>query len=145
MTQSRKSCLASFCMQLSCKSRLAKLCLKLLRETVVQKVCCEAIPQPRAWSCLAKPAFQNYCPSFCMTSSCKGCLSKLFREFFHGTVVRKVSRKAIFENLIWNCRAKELSGRGLGRSLSHVGRSQISLSVMLRAALVHKLPCEAIS
>ena len=37
------------------------------------------------------------------------------------------------------------SGRGLGRSLSYVGRSQISLSVMLRAALVHKLPCEAIS
>ena len=32
------------------------------------------------------------------------------------------------------------SGRGLGRSLSYVGRSRISLSVMLRAALVHKLP-----
>ena len=59
--------------------------------------------------------------------------------------MRKVSRKTIFENLIWNCRAKELSGRGLGRSLSHVGRSQISLSVMLRVALMHKLPCEAIS
>ena len=32
------------------------------------------------------------------------------------------------------------SGRGLGRRLSCVGRSQISLSLMLRAALVHKLP-----
>ena len=37
------------------------------------------------------------------------------------------------------------SGRGLGRSLSYVGRNQISLFVMLHAALVHKLPCEAIS
>ena len=35
--------------------------------------------------------------------------------------------------------------RGLGRRLSCVGRSRISLSLMLRAALVHKLPCEAIS
>ena len=34
------------------------------------------------------------------------------------------------------------NGRGLGRSLSYVGRNQISLSVMLRAALVHKLPYE---
>ena len=32
--------------------------------------------------------------------------------------------------------------RGLGRSVSYVGRNQISLSVMLRAALVHKLPYE---
>ena len=80
-----------------------------------------------------------------MALLCKGRLSKLFLELFHGTVVRKVSRKTIFENLIWNCRAKELSGRGLGRSLGHVGRSQISLSVMLRAALVHRLPCEATS
>ena len=37
------------------------------------------------------------------------------------------------------------NGRALGRSLSYVGRSQISLSVMLRVALMHKLPCEAIS
>ena len=34
------------------------------------------------------------------------------------------------------------NGRALGRSLSYVGRNQISLSVMLRAALVHKLPYE---
>ena len=80
-----------------------------------------------------------------MASSCKGCLTKLFLELFHGTVVQKVSRRAIPQFFIENGRAKELSGRGLGRSLCHVGRSQISLSVMLRAALVHKLPCEAIS
>ena len=132
-------------MQLLCKSRLAKLSLKLLRGTVVQKLRCEAIPQPLAWSCLAEAAFRNYFASFCMASSCKGCLSKLFLELSHGTVVRKGFRKAISQNFIWSCRAKELSGRGLGRSLSYVGRSEISLSVMLRAALVHKLPCEAIS
>ena len=80
-----------------------------------------------------------------MALGCKARLSKLFLELFHGTVVRKVSRKAISQNFIWSCRAKELSGRGLGRSLSYVGRSQISLSVMLRVALMHKLPCEAIS
>ena len=32
--------------------------------------------------------------------------------------------------------------RGLGRSLGYVGRKQISLLVMLHAALVHKLACE---
>ena len=36
------------------------------------------------------------------------------------------------------------NGRGLGRSLGYVGRSQVSLSVMLHAALAHKLLCEAI-
>ena len=140
-----KSCFTSFCMQLLRKGHLAKLCLKLLRGTVVQKLRCGATPEPLAWSCLAKAVFRNYCASFCMASSCKGCLLKLFLELFHGAAVRKVSRKAISSNFMWNCRAKELSGRGLGRSLSYVGRSQISLSVMLRAALVHKLPCKAIS
>ena len=47
--------------------------------------------------------------------------------------------------IIWSCRAKGLSGKGLGRSLGDVGLNQISLSMMLRAALVHKLPCGAIS
>ena len=56
--------------------------------------------------------------------------------------MRKVSRKAVSHNFIWNPRAKELSGRGLGRSLSYVGHNQISLFVMLHAALVHKLPYE---
>ena len=51
----------------------------------------------------------------------------------------------LFDKILYGAVAQELSGRGLGRSPSHVGRSQISLSVMLRAALVHKLPCEAIS
>ena len=80
-----------------------------------------------------------------MELSCKGRLSKLFLELFHGTAVRKVSRKAISSNFMRNCRAKELSGGGLGRSVRYVGRSRVSLSAMLRAALVHKLPCEAIS
>ena len=37
------------------------------------------------------------------------------------------------------------NGRGLGRSLSYVGRSQISLSMMLRGSVVHKLPFAAAS
>ena len=41
--------------------------------------------------------------------------------------------------------AKDLSGKGLGRSLSYVGRSQISLSMMLRGSVVHKLPFAAAS
>ena len=132
-------------MQLLCKGPLAKLFPNLLCGTVVQKLRCGAVPEPLAWSCLAKAAFGNYFASVCMASSGKGCLLMLFLQLFHGTVARKLSCEAVSQNLIWTCRAKELSGRGLGRSLSHVGRSQISLLVMLRAALVHKLPCEAVS
>ena len=50
-----------------------------------------------------------------------------------------MKRRSVFPE----CWAVLLSnGRGLGRSLSYVGRSQISLFVMLHAALVHKLPYE---
>ena len=87
MELSFKSCFTSFCMQLSCKSRLAKLFLKLLRRTVVQKLPGEVVSQPLAWSCRAKAAFRNYLASFCIASSCKGCLAKLFLELLHGTVV----------------------------------------------------------
>ena len=83
-----------------------------------------------------------------MALSCEGRLSKLFHELFPGTVVRKVSRKAISQNSFrfhMELSGKRAVSRGLGRSLRYVGRSQISLSVMLHAALVHKLPCEAIS
>ena len=37
------------------------------------------------------------------------------------------------------------NGRGLGGSLSYVGRSQISLFMMLRGSVVHKLPFAAAS
>ena len=153
-----KSCFTSFCMQLLCKSRLAKLFLKVLRGTVVQKLRCKAVPQPLACSCLAKATFLNYFASFCMASSCRGRVPKLFLELFHGTVVQKVPRKAISQNFIWNCRKKALSGRGLGRSLCYVGRSQISLSAplctrclvklflkLLHGTVVPKLPCKTIS
>ena len=38
-----------------------------------------------------------------------------------------------------------MSGKGLGRSLGYVGRNQITVFMVLHAALVHKLPCEAVS
>ena len=37
------------------------------------------------------------------------------------------------------------NGRGLGRSLSYVGRSGIRLSMMLHGSVVHKLPFAAAS
>ena len=37
------------------------------------------------------------------------------------------------------------NGRGLGRSLSYVGRSQISLFMILHGSVVHKLPFAATS
>ena len=63
--------IASRAFACKCKSGLAKLFPKGLRGTVVQKLRCEAVPQPLAWSCLAKAAFRNYFASFCMISSCK--------------------------------------------------------------------------
>ena len=118
-----------FCVELSCKSCVAKLFLNLLCGAVLQKLPFGTILQTCAWHHRARIVF----------------FSKLFLELFHGTVVQNVSCKAVSQNFIWICCAQKLSGRGLGRSLSYVGRSQISLSVMLHAALVHKLPCEAVS
>ena len=80
-------------MQLSCKSRLARLFLKLSRGTVVQKLRCEPTPHSLAWGCLAKAAFRNYFASFCMATSCKGCLSKLYLIFLSS----------------WSCPAKDIS------------------------------------
>ena len=102
-----------------------------------------------------------------MELSRKSCLVKLFLKLLHGTVVQKLPSKLFLKRLFGTavqtlsceaisqgrmsisipgrCSVILSNGRGLGRSLSYVGRSQISLSVMLHAALVHKLPCEAIS
>ena len=143
------SCLQSYLLGFLPKSCLAKLFLKLLHGTVAQKLPHEAVF------------------SFCM-ELCKSLLPKLFLKLLRGTVVQmypfeaillssclelsskhwlaKLSLKVRCGSVCPACCAVLLSeGRGLGRSLSYVGRSQISLSVMLRAALVHKLPCEAIS
>ena len=43
------------------------------------------------------------------------------------------------------CNVLSSNGRGLGRSLSYVGRSQISLFMMLHGSVVHKLPFAAAS
>ena len=96
-------------MQLGCTSCLAKLFLKLLHGTVVQK-----LP------------------------------SKLFLKRLFGTVAQTLSCEAISQgrmsiSIPGRCSVFLSNGRGLGRSLSHVGRSQISLFVMLHAALVDKL------
>ena len=118
----------SFCVELSCKSCVAELFLNLLHGAVLQKLPFETIAQGFAWHHRARVVSRSYFLSFFMELSRGRGRAKLFLIF-----------------LIGGCRAKELSGRCLGRSLSHVGRSRITLSVMLRAALVHKLPCEAIS
>ena len=67
-----------------------------------------------------------------------------------GTVVQKLAFEVISQGRMSMgipgfCDVLLSNGRGLGRSLSYVGRSQISLFVMLHAALLHKLPCEASS
>ena len=85
-----------------------------------------------------------------MGLSRKSCLLKLFLQLLFGTVVQKlpcgaISRGGMSIGIPGFCDVLLSNGRGLGRSLSCVGRSRISLLVMLRAALVRKLPCEAVS
>ena len=85
-----------------------------------------------------------------MELSRKSCLLKLFLQLLFGTVVQKlpcgaISRGGMSIGIPCFCDVLLSNGRGLGRSLSYVGRNQISLFVMLHAALLHKLPCEAIS
>ena len=102
-------------MQLGCTSCLAKLFLKLLHGTVVQKL-----------------------------------RSELFLKRLFGTVAQTLSCEAISQgrmsiSIPGRCSVFLSNGRGLGRSLSYVGRSQISLSMMLRGSVVHKLPFAAAS
>ena len=126
-----RSYFLSFCMELSCQSCFAELFLKLLHGTVVQNLLCEAIFWAPAWKRCAKAAFRIHFSSFCLELSSKSWLAKLSLKVRCGSVCP--------------CAVLLSGGRGLGRSLSYVGRSQISLFVMLHAALLHKLPCEAIS
>ena len=106
-------------MQLGCTSCLAKLFLKLLHGTVVQK-----LP------------------------------SKLFLKRLFGTAVQTLSCEAISQgrmsiSIPGRCSVFLSNGRGLGRSLSYVGRSQTSLKnclfMMLHGSVVHKLPFAAAS
>ena len=76
--------------------------------------------------------------------------SELFFERLFGTVAQTLSCEAISQgrmsiSIPGRCGVFLSNGRGLGRSLSYVGRSQISLSTMLRGSVVHKLPFAAAS
>ena len=109
------NCFLSLCMQLSCKSFL-----------------------------------RTYFLTFCMELSCKSCLPKLFLRLLFGTVAQKTSCEAIPQgktsiSIPGRCDVLLSHGGGLGRSLNHVGRSQISLCIMLGRSVVHKLPFTAAS
>ena len=139
----------SFCMELSCI-----------------KLPCKAICWAFAWNCRAKVAswtyfvafawnyaktsFQSCFSSFYVELLCNSCLSKLLFKLLFGTGnnsgLAKLPLRAKGRSVFPECCAVLLSnGRGLGRSLSYVGRNQIRPIAMLHAALVHKFICEAIS
>ena len=76
--------------------------------------------------------------------------SKLFLKLLFGTVVQKLCCEAIAQgkmsiSIPGRCNVLLSNGKGLGRSLSYVGRNQISLVAMLRGSVVHKLPFAAAS
>ena len=132
-------------MRLSCRSCLTKSFLKLLHDTVTQKLPCELLhasvgqklplgapSKAFAWNCYANVAFRS-CPLSLSTSmelSCKTCLAKLSLEIGFWSVFPSCS--IVLLN----------NGRGLGRSLSCVGRSRISLFMILHGTVVHKFLAE---
>ena len=76
--------------------------------------------------------------------------SNLFLKLLFGTVAQKLSCGAIPQgrtsiSIPGRCGLLLSHGGGLGRSLNCVGRSQISLCIMLRRSVVHKLPFAAAS
>ena len=112
----------SCCMEVSCTSCLSQLL-------------------PFAWDRRTKVTIQSYLPVLAWNCNTKAALWSYFLSF-HMELSFKVKCRSVFPEC---CAVLLSNGRGLGRSLSYVGRSQISLFVMLHAALVHKLPCEAFS
>ena len=84
----RSYCL-SFFVELSCNYVL-KLFLKLSYGTVAQKLPFEASSYAFAWNCHTKGALQSYFLSFCMKLSCRSCLTKLFLQLLHDTVMQKL-------------------------------------------------------
>ena len=136
-------------MELSHKSRLVKLVLKLLRGTVMQKLPYELFPQPLHATVLQKLPLNLFLKLLRGTVVQK-LPSKLFLKLLFGTVAQKLSGEASPQGKTPNgipgrCNVLLSHGGGLGRSLGYVGHSRISLPVMLHAALVHKLPCKAVS
>ena len=159
-------------MELLFKACSVKLLFELLHGSIVQKLPFEPVSKAFVWNCRAKLDLQSYLSSWdidlyfhnaavcswvmagvlgavlamlgvgksvypccCVQLSWTSCLAKLFLKLLHGTVVRKC----------FTSFCMQLSGKGLGRRLSYVGHNQISLFMVLHAALVHKLPCEAVS
>ena len=118
---------------MSCQSCLAEVFLKLLHGTFGSKLALRSYFWALAWKRRAKAAFRGYFLSFCLELSGKSWLEKPFV---------KVECRSGFQEC---CAVLSSNGRGLGRSLSYVGRSQISLSMMLRGSVVHKLPFAAAS
>ena len=115
-------------MELSCKSCL----LEPLHATVVQRL------PPNYFLKLLHGTVVQKLPS------------KLFLKLLFGTVVQKLCCEAIAQgkmsiSIPGRCNVFLSNGKGLGRSLSYVGRNQISLVAMLRGSVVHKLPFAAAS
>ena len=123
------------CAKAALQNYFLSFCVEL---TVVQMLRWEAVPQPLAWS-LQKLPFETIAHAFAWHLRARVAFRSYFLGFCMELSCEKVSHRAVSQHLIWNCRAKELSGRVLGRSVSYVGCRQISVSVMLHAALVDKL------
>ena len=76
--------------------------------------------------------------------------SKTISQALFGTVVQKLSFEVFSQgrmsmSIPGFCGVLLSNGRGLGRSLSYVGRSQVSLFMILHGSVVHKLPFAAAS
>ena len=76
--------------------------------------------------------------------------SNLFLKLLFGTVAQKLSCEATPQGKTPNgipgrCNVLLSHGGGLGRSLSYVGRSQISVPMMLHRSVMHKWPFPAAS
>ena len=130
-----KAALRSYCLsfrvELSCKS-----CLTFFFLSLCMQLSC-------------KSYLRTYFLSFCIELSCKSCLLKLFCKLLFGTVVKKLPCESISQgkmsiSISGFCNELLSNGRGLGRSVSYVGRSQVSL-FMLYGSVVHKLPFAAAS
>ena len=137
-----RSYLSSFYVELPHKSCLVKeLSRKSYLTNYVFSLCMQLLCKSYFWACFL---------SFCMELLCKSCLSKLFLQLLCVTVVQKLACEAISQGEVsisipWRCNLFLSKGTGLGRSLRCVGRSQISLFVMLRGSVLHKLPFAAAS
>ena len=98
----------------------------------MQKMSLGHISEAFAWNRCANVAFRSYPSSLSasMEPSCKDCLAELSL---------KAKYWLVFPSY---CDVLLNNGRGLGRSLSCVGRSRISLFMILHGTVVHKFLAE---